>query len=52
VYKTIAIGPQTGILSYAFTLTAKGGALPTGTGSSGVTYKCKDGTTDDSRGRG
>ncbi|PMD48975.1 hypothetical protein L207DRAFT_575617 [Hyaloscypha variabilis F] len=47
VYKTIAIGPQTGILSYAFTLTAKEGAS---TAVPSVTYKCKDGTTDDSRG--
>ena len=58
MYKTIVIGPQTGILSYAFTLTAKGGAstaapaVPTGVSVPvTITHKCRDIASDDSKRR-
>ncbi|KAE9376487.1 hypothetical protein N431DRAFT_462320 [Stipitochalara longipes BDJ] len=58
VYKTIVIGPQTGVLSYAFTLTAKGGAstapptAPTGISVPvTISHKCKDVPSDDSKRR-
>lgn len=55
-YKTIIIGPQTGVLSYAFTLTAKAPATtaPAASSFSGLTSpvtvarKCKEIASDES----